>query len=101
MIETLLEDFAQLVAEKVVAMIKEGDDNNVKSNAPAEQPRESSETSYTIEEVCQKLKISKATLSRHRNLGYLTTSFYVGRSPRFTEEDIQKYLRSFNSNQIV
>lgn len=53
--------------------------------------------SYKIEEVCKRLKVSKATLGRHRKAGLLKASVYVGRSPRFTEEDIQKYLQKFES----
>ena len=37
------------------------------------------------------------TLHRHRRQGLLKASTYVGRSPRFTDADIQDYLNNFNS----
>lgn len=50
----------------------------------------------SISDVCERLKISKPTLSRHMKQGYLSPSFYVGRSPRFTRSAIENYINNFN-----
>lgn len=49
-----------------------------------------------IPDVCKRLKISKSTLWRHIKRGYLTPSYHVGRSPRFTQGAINEYLNKFN-----
>lgn len=93
--EKLIEQFAEIVAEKVAAHLKEDAGTTSTSVTNAAQQQESQD-SYTIQELCARLKISKPTLDRHRRQGFLHTSFYVGRSPRFTEDDVQKYLLKFN-----
>lgn len=90
--DEVIEIIATKIAEKVVELFQNGGrDNDEKqaNNIVCE--------SYNIEEVCKRLKVSKATLARHRKAGFLKASVYVGRSPRFTEEDIQKYLQKFES----
>lgn len=85
--EKLIDILAMKIAKNVAELLQEGVyDKDVKET---ETP---SCESYKIEEVCKRLKVSRATLDRHRKAGLLKPSFYVGRSPRFTEEDIQKYL---------
>ncbi len=93
--EDFIEQFAEIVAEKIAAHLKEDAGTTSTSVTNAAQQQESQD-SYTIEELCTRLKISKPTLARHRRQGFLHTSYYVGRSPRFTEEDIQNYLLKFN-----
>jgi len=47
---------------------------------------------YTAREVCNKLKISRATLSRYmtqRGLNYIK----IGRTVRFAEDDLLDFLR--------
>jgi excisionase family DNA binding protein len=92
----IADEFATLVAAKVVEMLEE---RGLVMAAPApksKQEKEQSTTLYSVDEVCQRLKISKATLYRHRDLGYIKPSCHVGRSPRFTEANIQDYLNRFN-----
>lgn len=48
-----------------------------------------------VEQVCKKLQISHATLYRHMAAGLIKPSVYVGRSPRFTKDDIDNYLNNF------
>lgn len=50
---------------------------------------------YTTEELCQKLRITKSTLYRHRNLGYIKPAVYVGRKPLFNQASIDEYLSNF------
>ena len=91
----IADEFATLVAAKVVEMLEE---RGLVMAAPApksKQEKEQSTTLYSVDEVCQRLKISKATLYRHRDLGYIKPSCHVGRSPRFSDEDIAKYLSNF------
>lgn len=92
----LADEFATLIATKVVDILEER--GLVIVNAPSQDTseRQVPPTLYTIDEVCERVKVSKPTLQRHRNRGYITPSYYVGRSPRFTEADIEKYLESFN-----
>lgn len=92
----IADEFATLVAAKVVEMLEE---RGLVMAAPApksKQEKEQSTTLYSVDEVCQRLKISKATLYRHRDCGYIKPSCYVGKSPRFTEANIQDYLNRFN-----
>lgn len=91
--EELIEILAMKIAKNVAEILQNGArDNDVK------QMKDTACESYKIEEVCQRLKVSKATLARHRKAGLLKASVYVGRSPRFTEEDIIKYLKKFNAS---
>ena len=57
---------------------------------------ESSVKLYSAEDVCKRLAVSKQTLYRHRKLGLITPSGYVGRSPRFSDADIASYLTKFS-----
>lgn len=85
--DELMNILAMKIAENVAELLQNGGRHkDVKETEPP------SCESYKIEEVCKRLKVSRATLDRHRKAGLLKPSFYVGRSPRFTEEDIQKYL---------
>lgn len=52
---------------------------------------------YTVAEVCQMLRISKATFYRHKNLGLITPAQCVGVKPLFTEESIKNYLHNFKN----
>lgn len=52
---------------------------------------------YTVEDVCKLLHISKATLYRHKELGFVSPAKYVGRKPLFTQQSIDAYLNHFGS----
>lgn len=82
--------FADVVANKVVEKL-----NLAYSESLAGKSRHEKEYLNTLE-VCKQLRISKATLYRHRDVGYLTPSLYVGRKPLFTKKDIEDYLKVFN-----
>ena len=51
---------------------------------------------FTIEQVCEKLHISRATFYRHRNMGLIVPTKFAGRRPLLTQEDIDKYLNMGN-----
>ena len=97
----IADEFATMVAAKVVDILEEKGlviaDNA--SCSKEQQTQTLSTALYSINEVCERVKISKATLNRHRKCGYITPSCYVGRTPRFSEVDIDKYLRIFNSEK--
>ena len=86
--------FADVVANKVVEKI-----NLAYPESFAGKSRHENEYLNT-QDVCKQLRISKATLYRHRDVGYLTPSLYVGRKPLFTKKDIEDYLKVFNRNTI-
>ena len=90
--DELIEMLAMKIAKNVAEILQNG-----ACDVDVKQMDDTSCESYKIEEVCKRLKVSKATLARHRKAGLLKASVYVGRSPRFTEEDIQKYLQKFES----
>lgn len=50
---------------------------------------------FTTEQVCKKLHITKSTLYRHRNLGFITPAKYVGRKPLYNQQSIDDYLKNF------
>ena len=91
----IADEFATMIANKVVDILEE---RGLVMAAPSQLKDERTEypTLYSIDEVCLRLKLSKGTLYRHRTDGYLTPSYYVGRSPHFSEKDIEKYLDKFN-----
>lgn len=74
--------FADVVASKVVEKL-----NLAYSESLAGKNRHEKEY-LNAQEVCKQLRISKATLYRHCDAGYLTPSLYVGRKPLFTKKDI-------------
>lgn len=100
----MIGDFTELlvdrIAEKVVERLKEeglvmvSPSSNAKDNPPKQ-------TMYNIKQVCERLSISKETLHNHRRCGLLKASYYVGRSPRFSEEDIKDYLNKFKRSQGI
>ena len=49
---------------------------------------------YKSDEVCQILRISISTLKRFRINGTLTPNFYVGKSPRYTRQNIENYIQN-------
>lgn len=91
----IVEDLAEMIAARVVELLREKGSPSQHSIEPCQNELP---TLYTIEEVCEILKISKPTLDRHRKDGYIKASHYVGRSPRFTTEDVHSYLKCFKSD---
>lgn len=88
--EEFFEQLSDLIAQKVFEKIES-------TSKAVEQVPENHQEDLTIDELAEKLKISKPTVFRHRKLGLLTPSHYVGRSPRFTPEDIERYLKNFKN----
>ena len=95
----IIGDFTDLlvdrIAERVVERLKEeglvlAEPSSEAKTDPLQQ------TLYTIEDLCNWLKISEETLHLHRRKGLLKASVYVGRSPRFTDADVEDYLNKFN-----
>lgn len=87
------------IIDKIVETVSEGILQKIKENLDciksSKNVKEESEV-FSRDDVCKRLKISKPTLSRHIKLGYLKPSFYVGRSPRFTQSTIEEYIGMFN-----
>lgn len=90
--DTVLEALIDTIADGVQKKLEE----RWYSSKPQENEKAKSVSLLTTKEVCSRLKVAKGTLARHIKLGYLTASYYVGRSPRFTEADIDNYLNMFN-----
>lgn len=82
--------FADVIANKVVEKL-----NLAFSESLACRSRHEKEY-LNVQDVCRQLHISKATFYRHRDLGFLKPSLYVGRKPLFTKKDIEDYLKVFN-----
>ncbi len=92
----IADEFAAMVAAKVVDILEERGLVIVADASCQKEAQPQAATLYSIDDVCQRLKISKATLNRHRERGYISPTCYVGRSPRFSDADIQNYLNKFN-----
>ena len=88
--DALIDTFADAIAAKVKELI---DSSN---NEPTREAHVENEY-MTVKDVCNRYHISKATLYRHRDLGFLKPSLYVGRKPLFTKDDIERYLNNFNN----
>ena len=84
-----LEKFTSALAKKVQDGLIE------KGFVALSKNEEPSVKLYSAEDVCKRLSVSKQTLYRHRKLGLITPSGYVGRSPRFSDADIASYLTKF------
>lgn len=78
----------QLVKDSVNEMAQEATSQVI--NNPQKE-----DVLLTTAEVSRRVKISVSTLYRHRALGWISPSHYVGRSPRYTEEDVQRYINLF------
>ena len=89
--EEIINKIVETVSEGILQKIKE----NLDCIKSSQNEMEESEV-FSRDEVCKRLKISKPTLSRHIKQGYLKPSFYVGRSPRFTQSTIEEYVSKFN-----
>lgn len=50
---------------------------------------------FSVAEVCEMLKISKATFYRHKDQGFIKPAVHVGRKPLFTQQSIDEYLAHF------
>ncbi len=81
--------FADVVANKVVEKL-----NLAYSESLAGKSRNENEY-LNAQDICKQFHISKTTLYRHRDAGYLTPSLYVGRKPLFTKKDNEDYLKFF------
>lgn len=89
--EELINQIVETVSEGILQKINE----NLDCIKSLKSEKEESEV-FSRDDVCKRLKISKPTLSRHIKQGYLKPSFYVGRSPRFTQSTIEEYISKFN-----
>lgn len=85
-----LDMFADVIANKVVEKLNLAYPESFEGKSRHEKEY------LNVQEVCGQLRISKATLYRHRDAGYHTPSLYVGRKPLFTKKDIEDYLKVFN-----
>jgi len=94
---TIEDQLADAVASKVVDKLIEEGLVADRANVPEEVvgiPK-----LYTREEVSELARVSLPTLDRHRKMGLISESYYVGQSPRFTEEDIKKYISKFEDGE--
>lgn len=80
-----MNDFFEKIAAEIAAKV---------CSTLGQTTNERMENQYlTTEEVCRRLGVSKTTLFRFRKEGMISPSYFIGRSPRFTEEDIENYLK--------
>lgn len=94
---TIEDQLADAVASKVVdKLIEEG---LVSNKASVPEKVVGIPQLYTREEVSELARVSLPTLDRHRKMGLISESYYVGQSPRFTEEDIKKYISKFEDRE--
>ena len=84
--EEFIYKFVETVSEGILQKIRENLDN-IKSSKSG---KEESEV-FSRDDVC----------TRHIKQGYLKPSFYVGRSPRFTQSTIEEYISKFNEVKEV
>lgn len=91
-----MEEIIKKIVESISAGVMEKISESLAQPKPSNTELAEDEV-FCITDVCKRLKISKATLTRHIKQGLLTPTFYVGRSPRFTQKTIEDYLRMFNS----
>ena len=95
--KSIEDQLADAVASKVVdKLIEEG---LVTDNVSVPEEVVGIPKLYTREEVSELAKVSLPTLDRHRKMGLISESYYVGQSPRFTEEDIKKYISKFEDRE--
>lgn len=81
-------EIRNLIKEIVAEVVEEAYMSQSKDETTTE------EKFLTVAQVCEKLQISRATLYRHESAGLIRPSMYVGRSPRFSENDLVKYYKS-------
>lgn len=95
--KSIEEQLADTVASRVVdKLIEEG---LVADSARVPEEVVGIPKLYTREEVSELARVSLPTLDRHRKMGLISESYYVGQSPRFTEEDIKKYISKFEDGE--
>ena len=95
--KSIEDQLADAVASKVVdKLIEEG---LVTDNVSVPEEVVGIPKLYTREEVSELARVSLPTLDRHRKMGLISESYYVGQSPRFTEEDIKKYISKFEDGE--
>ena len=87
-----VDKFAEVVANKVIEKL------NLAHYVTFADQRSQENEYLTVQDVCRQFRISKATFYRHRDLGFITPSMYVGRKPLFTRRAIEDYLKAFNSD---
>lgn len=51
---------------------------------------------YTVKQVCEMLHMSKSKLYRHQKDGYIKPTQYVGRTPLYSKQTIDEYLKIFS-----
>ena len=91
--KSIEDQLADAVASKVVdKLIEEG---LVTDNVSVPEEVVGIPKLYTREEVSELARVSLPTLDRHRKMGLISESYYVGQSPRFTEQDIKNYISKF------
>ena len=85
--------FISAFADSIAAKVKEllGENSSREDSMSLEGKKY-----MTAKEVCDYLRISRATLYRHRDAGFITPSIYVGRKPLFTHDDIEAYVKNFS-----
>lgn len=85
-------DFLDVLATKVAEHLQP-----MISPQAAVKTEKVEESFFTTKELCSKLRISVATLYRHRQIGLIKPARYIGRTPFYSNESINNYLSNFNS----
>lgn len=90
--DEILEQITDLIADKVADRLsgKFGQDKD----GLDEQKR--GVELYTAKQVCDMLHMSKSKLYRHQKEGYIKPTQYVGRTPLYSKQAIDKYLKIFS-----
>ena len=83
-----MEEFLNELAVRVAGYVVQ----NLEQSKP-EEPNQL----FSVKEVCEMLKISRSTLYRHRDLGFIKPTIYVGRRPLFNKEAVSDYIKKFNT----
>lgn len=90
--DEILEQITDLIADKVADRLsgKFGQDKD-----SLDEQKQGVEL-YTAKQVCDMLHMSKSKLYRHQKEGYIKPTQYVGRTPLYSKQAIDEYLKIFS-----
>ena len=90
--DEIIEKVADLIADKVANRLS-GEFRQDKDGL--DEPKQGMEL-YTAKQVCDMLHMSKSKLYRHQKEGYIKPTQYVGRTPLYSKQMIDEYLKIFS-----
>ena len=89
--EEKIKKVSDLVADKVAGQVSE----MLKSVLKGRNETDEDLKLYTVKNICVMLHISRSKLYRHQKMGLISPTQYVGRTPLYSRQTIEKYLDSF------